>query len=95
MTVTEWLDKEKEMLETLRETLRTAPNFQCAACGDTKERAQALGVRVYRPDRNSPLESKQVAPAAYVLCLECEEILPPAILHQKVTQYLATQGLFG
>lgn len=82
----------KRNLESFRETFRTAPRFSCACCGLAKDRKEGAGVRNYDPGPG-PLASRMVAPAAYALCLECVE-LPEPVIQQKVTAYLATQGLF-
>lgn len=83
----------REIVEKLRETARMAPYFQCACCGQTKERKHLGAVRGYEPD-SPQLRARMVTPCAYAICEDCKD-LPSKERLVKVTQYLATQGVFG
>lgn len=90
----------KKQLEAMKEMLRQAPIFMCACCQKEKPKGEAAGAHLYRPKSKDllrkMLDDKGLEKVAtYVLCLECLDSFSDAIIHTKVTGYLATQGLFG
>lgn len=91
---------EKQQLEALRETLRTAPAFTCMCCQNTKPKGEAAGAHIYRPDdvnlRKAMIdESGKMRVGTYVLCLECVDSLPENVIYQRVTKNFGQAGLFG
>lgn len=83
----------KQRLDSHRETLQTAPAFECACCRTVKSRKEAGGVRLWRPQSAMLQNVAKDKIATYAICLECAE-LPENAIHQKVTPYLVSQGLF-
>lgn len=99
MTDSEYQAYVKDRVESFREILRTSMAFGCACCGEQKPRGEAAGIKVYKTS-NRDLQKAMMTPegpriGTYVTCLECQDQYPEKIIHQKVTKYLATQGLFG
>jgi hypothetical protein len=90
------MDKDfvQQKLDSHRETLHAAPIFECACCRTVKTRKEADGVRLWQPQSAILQNSTQDKVATYAICLECAE-LPEREIHQKVTPYLVSQGLFG
>lgn len=85
----------KNQVEGMTEVLKNTAGFMCACCGETKQRNEADRVRIYKPESKDLAVAMGKKVASYVICLECKQTLPPAIVHTKVTAYLGTQGLFG
>jgi hypothetical protein len=90
----------KTRTEGYKEVLRQSPAFECASCRLQKHnpKEEAAGVWTYRT--KDPVLNRQMLTreglriAQYVLCKECIETFEPKVIYQKVTAYLATQGLF-
>jgi hypothetical protein len=87
-------DFAKQKLDAHRENMHAAPIFECACCQKVKVRKEAAGVRIWRPQSAMLQNVSKDKVATYAICLECAE-LPENEIHQKVTPFLVSQGLFG
>jgi len=90
----DWKRTARVMLKAQKELLRTAEVFECASCLVIKKPDESAGAWIYEPD-DKKLVDKMVGPAAYTLCSQCVEEVEPKELRQRVTQTMATRGLFG
>ncbi|MCI0529601.1 MAG: hypothetical protein L0Y56_19335 [Nitrospira sp.] len=95
-----YLEFAKSRLGGYREMIRTAAVFQCACCLIEKDRNEAAGVHMFKPEDPALWKAMEVAPnqhrvGLYALCLECMDSVPEEIRNQKVLSYLGSQGLFG
>ena len=95
-----YLEFAKSRLEGYREMLRTARVFQCACCLLEKDRSEAAGVHMFKPESPELWKAMEEAPnqhrvGLYAMCLECMDSVPEEVRMQKVVSYLGSQGLFG
>lgn len=82
------------MLDQAKETLRTAPTFQCMCCREWKDRPDAGGAFIWEP-RPGPLYNLPMKGVPiYRLCLECKEKSPDHVYLQVAKGFIAA-GLFG
>ncbi len=84
----------KTQVEGMTEVLNNTVGFVCACCGETKQKNEADRVKIYKPESRDVAVAMGNKIATYVICLQCKETFPPAVVHTKVTAYLGTQGLF-
>lgn len=82
----------KKNLESFRIKMSGSVAFTCACCRMTWSHQKLGGVYNYEP--TAALSSRVVGPAAYAVCDKCKSSLSTSQIHQKVTKYLAGQGLF-
>lgn len=93
-TQEDWKRTARVLLKAQKELLRTAKVFECASCRVMKKPDESAGAWIYEPE-DKTLVDKMVGPAAYTLCSQCVEEVEPKELRRRVTQAMATRGLFG
>lgn len=93
-TQEDWKRTARVLLKAQKELLNTAEAFECASCLVIKKPDESAGAWIYEPE-DKKLVSKMVGPAAYTVCSQCVEEVEPKELRRRVTQTLATRGLFG
>lgn len=95
----EYLAFAKKTLDGFKENLRQSMAFNCACCQKQKQKGEAAGAHLFKPEDPSLWKAMEVPGGrhrvgVYAICLECVDAFPDDVIKQKVTAYLGTQGLF-
>jgi len=96
----EYREFANKTLEGFKEQLRQSVAFSCACCQQQKQKGEAAGAHLFKPEDPALWKAMEEAPgrhrvAAYAVCLECKDEFPEDIILKKVISYLGAQGLFG
>jgi hypothetical protein len=96
----EYMEFAKKQLDGFREVLRQSVAFNCACCGLQKQKGEAAGAHLFKPEDPALWKAMEVKPGqhrvgTYAVCLECKDAYSEELIQTKVISYLGKNGLFG
>jgi len=96
----EYREFANKTLEGFKEQLRQSVAFSCACCQQQKQKGEAAGAHLFKPEDPALWKAKEVPGGlhrvgVYAICLECMDAFSEDVIQKKVIAYLGSQGLFG
>jgi|EndMetStandDraft_8_1072994.scaffolds.fasta_scaffold575047_1 hypothetical protein len=96
----EYREFANKTLEGFKEQLRQSVAFSCACCQQQKQKGEAAGAHLFKPEDPALWKAMEVPGGlhrvgVYAICLECMDAFSEDVIQKKVIAYLGSQGLFG
>ena len=96
----EYREFANKTLEGFKEQLRQSVAFSCACCQKQKQKGEAAGAHLFKPEDPALWNAMEVPGGlhrvgVYAICLECMDEFSEVVIQKKVIAYLGSQGLFG